>query len=408
MGLKVALLVVCLLTMAAVPATAQLADPLSLAASGVLLPFFSDPAAGFVSVLEIVSPIVPTTSGFSPPFNFTNPMHLVFFQQTCARNDSTTLEETAKQAVAMILGNTVKPLFKDHNGLVAIGRTIQGNDLVPLNWPIHSRTHHIDVKTGKLREWEPIILDTFSTLSAGFTPLVENPGAGGSTGLCTSYGSPPATLVNNGFCWSPLRSAATFVTPQEGSVLKATIYLICPTADIQQGSSSTATTVTPVIPPNVVHNGGVFNPSNGFPRIQNRDGSTGFPFRSVEVGAANPTAVRGRVYDDNEALVVNITVNCTCLTFQPVAGIKPVYATAPTQLIYFNDNKNTVPVWYTELESQNVTSNINQIDSYQQHFSFTGYWGLEIAGTPATLFHRMSNASLDNLSFGTNNPSANR
>jgi len=45
MGLKVALLVVCLLMMAAVPATAQLADPLSLAASGVLLPFFSDGAA---------------------------------------------------------------------------------------------------------------------------------------------------------------------------------------------------------------------------------------------------------------------------------------------------------------------------------------------------------------------------
>src|SRR5262245_43654190 len=58
MGLKVALLVVGLLTMAAVPATAQLADPLSLATSGVLLPFFSDTTAGFVSVLEVVSPVV--------------------------------------------------------------------------------------------------------------------------------------------------------------------------------------------------------------------------------------------------------------------------------------------------------------------------------------------------------------
>ena len=86
MGLKVALLVVCLLTMAAVPATAQLADPLSLAASGVLLPFFSDPAAGFVSVLEVVSPVVPTTTGFSPPFNFTNPIHAVFFNATCTRD----------------------------------------------------------------------------------------------------------------------------------------------------------------------------------------------------------------------------------------------------------------------------------------------------------------------------------
>src|SRR6266849_2243558 len=88
MGLKVALLVVCLLTMAAVPATAQLADPLSLAASGVLLPFFSDAAAGFVSVLEIVSPVVPTQTGFTPPFNFTNPIHAIFFRENCTRDGS--------------------------------------------------------------------------------------------------------------------------------------------------------------------------------------------------------------------------------------------------------------------------------------------------------------------------------
>jgi hypothetical protein len=34
-------------------------------------------------------------------------------------------------------------------------------------------------------------------------------------------------------------------------------------------------------------------------------------------------------------------------------------------------------------------------------FSFTGCWGVEITGQAATLFHRMSSASLDNLSFGT-------
>ena len=43
-----------------------------------------------------------------------------------------------------------------------------------------------------------------------------------------------------------------------------------------------------------------------------------------------------------------------------------------------------------------------------QFFSFTGYWGLEVTGHEATLFHRMSNASLDNLSFGTFNVFANR
>jgi hypothetical protein len=176
MGLKVALLVVCLLTMAAVPATAQLADPLSLAASGVLLPFFSDPAAGFVSVLEVVSPVVPTTTGFSPPFNFTNPIHAVFFNETCVRSKSIADVETAKQAKAYI--TSASPFTLNFNGLAAIGNTLQGNDLIPLNFPLHTRTHWIDAKTGRLRELEPIILDTFLTLAPGFLPLVENPGAG--------------------------------------------------------------------------------------------------------------------------------------------------------------------------------------------------------------------------------------
>jgi len=57
MGLKVALLVVCLLTMAAVPAAAQLADPLSLAAAGVLLPFIDTGATGDVSLKKVAVPI---------------------------------------------------------------------------------------------------------------------------------------------------------------------------------------------------------------------------------------------------------------------------------------------------------------------------------------------------------------
>src|SRR5712692_6129280 len=125
MGLKVALLVVSLLTMAAVPATAQLADPLSLAASGVLLPFFSDPAAGFVSVLEIVSPVVPSS--------FTNPLHVIFFRETCVRDGSIGDLETAKQAKAFV--SSASPLFLNFNGLAAIGLTVQGNDLLPLNFP---------------------------------------------------------------------------------------------------------------------------------------------------------------------------------------------------------------------------------------------------------------------------------
>jgi hypothetical protein len=390
--------------MAAVPATAQLADPLSLAASGVLLPFFSDAAAGFVSVLEIVSPVVPTFIGQSDPNNSTNPLHAVFFQANCARDGSISDVETAKQAKAFI--STASPLTLTFNGLAAIASTVQGNDLLPLFWPLHTRTHWIDAKTGRLREVEPIILDTFLTINPAFGPLVVSNGAGNSIGLC----GPGSTLtnsgftgINNGFCWSPLRSAATFVTPQESASLKASIYLICPTADIQQGSQNLA--VAGGTPPLLLHNGGVFNPGPpaNFPRIQNRDGSTGFPFRSVIDGLAK-TAVRGRIYNDDESGPRDFTTACACVTITAVASIDSIYATAPVNLGAY-----TVPVWYTELEAQSTSSNVNTgVDAFSSFFSFTGYWGLEVTGREGTLFHRMSNASLDNLSFGTSNPFANR
>src|SRR5262245_4761034 len=379
---KVALLVVFFLTMAAVPATAQLADPIQLAASGVLLPFFSDPTAGFVSVFEIASPVVPTTQGFTPPFNFTNPLHAVFFRETCSQDRPAGDVQTAKQAKAYI--SSAQPFLLNFNGLAAIGSTLQGNDLIPLNFPIHSRTHWIDVKTGRLRELEPIILDVFLTLAPGFLPLVENPGAGASIGLCAPGAGVFAGSINNGFCWSPLRSAATFVTPQDSAAIVGSIYLVCPTSDIQ---SPTGT--------------GVFPIAVGFPRIQNRDGTFGFPSRNVVTGN-NATTLRGRIYDDNEVLVRDIQVPCTCLNTTLLKNIDTVYGLPPTNL-----GASTVPVWYTELETQSANPNPVVAGSAQQ-FSFLGYWGIEVTGHESTLFHRMSTASLDNLSFGTFNAFANR
>src|SRR5262245_44462808 len=75
--LTCALLVAALAVTFAGPVSAQLADPNSLASSGVLLPFFSDPAAGHVSIFEITSPVVQTVIGINL-FNLTNPLHMVF------------------------------------------------------------------------------------------------------------------------------------------------------------------------------------------------------------------------------------------------------------------------------------------------------------------------------------------
>jgi len=366
--LLVGLLVVGVTWGAAAPASAQLADPLSLAASGVLLPFFSDPAAGFVSVLEIASPIVPSS--------FTNPIHAVFFRESCVRSSSASDLLTPKQAKAFI--SNASPLLLNFNGLAAIASTVQGNDLVPLNFPLHTRTHWIDTKTGRVRELEPIILDSFLTLNPLFQPLVENPGAGGSVGLCDrGAGVFGTSMASNGFCWSPLRSAATFVTPQESASLRASIYLICPTSDIQSRSGT-----------------GVFAEAAGFPRMLNRHGAGGFPERALFTGTS-VTALWGRIYDDNEDLVRDILVPCACLTSTPVLNVDSVYALPPTNL-----GGHTVPVWYTELEARHDFSNILN-PTLNPSFTFTGYWGLDIAGRAAPLFHRMSSASLDNLSFGT-------
>lgn len=388
MGLKVGLLVVCLLMAAAVPANAQLADPLSLAASGVLLPFFSDGAAGFVSVFEISSPVVPTVIGNNFPFDFTNPIHAVFFTATCARNGSIGDEHTSKQAKTYI--SSASPLLLTFNGLAAIAATINGNDLVPLNFPIHSRTHWIDVKTGRLRELEPINLDNFLQLNAAFLPLVVNFGAGASIGLCVAGPTTPPLVASpfngtsNGFCWNPLRSAATFVTPQESAAIHASIILICPRSSIQSNTGGGIFAVTATAT------------SGGFPRLVNRDGSFGFNSSQVITGNS-VSRLRGRIFDDNEVLMRDIEVPCDCLTNTPILNIDTIYSLPPTNL-----GAHTVPVWYTELESTAQTADAITPDP-AQHNSFTGYWNLEVTGQAGTLFHRLSNASLDNLSNGTSN-----
>jgi hypothetical protein len=367
---KVVLLVVCLSMTAAAPATAQLGDPLSLAASGVLLPFFSDPADGFVSIFELTSPVVPTGVGNISPFDFTNPLHAVFFTATCARNGSVADEFTAKQAKAFI--SSAPTFLLNFNGLAAIAASPNGNDLLGRTFPFHSRVHWIDVKTGRLRELEPITVATFLSLDAAFLPLVVNLGAGASIAL------PPP------FVWNPLRSAATFTTPQESASLKASVYLICPRDTIQSPTG-----------------GGVFSVP-AFPQLVNRDGSFGFLGAHVVTGQS-VARLRARIYDDNETLVRDTEVPCDCLTAKTVLELDGVYSLPPTNL-----GAHTVPVWYTELESTAQTNNAIELGSVLQHNSFTGYWGLEVAGHEGTLFHRMSNASLDNLSNATSNAFGNR
>jgi hypothetical protein len=139
-----------------------------------------------------------------------------------------------------------------------------------------------------------------------------------------------------------------------------------------------------------------------FPPLVNRDGSLGFQ-GSNPITGDSVARLRGRIYDDSEAVARDTEIPCDCLTARALLDVDRVYATSPTNL-----GAGTVPVWYTELESTAQAGDSSFLDNPPAYNSFTGYWGLEVAGRSATLFHRMSNASLDNLSTGTANPFGNR
>lgn len=99
--LTVALLVVGL---AAVPVSAQFVDPLTLASSAAILPFFSDTSAGFISVFEISSPVVQVAVQTNPPKVPINPLHFIFYSSTCSPTSSPTFESSALRPGLPALG----------------------------------------------------------------------------------------------------------------------------------------------------------------------------------------------------------------------------------------------------------------------------------------------------------------
>ena len=183
--LIVGLMVGGLLAMAA-PAIAQVADPLTLAASGVLMPFFG--GSGNISLLEVASPVCGNPG-----------LHMFFFDTACNRvGDSVGLPETTND-VAILNTSLVVPGV---SGLIAIAQADpSGFELRPLDNPIHSRVYWLNAVTGRNRVLEPITLDT-----AGFAGAVT---------------------------WNPLRTAATFFAPLEGGAVTTTVYFICPRSTIQ-------------------------------------------------------------------------------------------------------------------------------------------------------------------------------
>jgi hypothetical protein len=169
-------------------------DPLTLAASGVLIPYVT--AGGTVALLEVASPVS------------NNPnLHMQFFDAGCnivgpSVGMPLTTNDIAFQPVGVAQGGTVP---NGVNGLVAISAVgPDGFTNQPLDNPIHSRMYLFNPSDGTSRVLEPVILDT-----------AEFPGD-------------PHT-------WSPMRTAVTFFSPLVTASVHTHLLLVCPDSNIQGG-----------------------------------------------------------------------------------------------------------------------------------------------------------------------------
>ncbi len=320
-------------------ATAQLAnqggigDPLSLAASGVLIPFQTGAAGGLVALVEVASPVA------------SNPnLHMMFFNNTCARiGDSVFTPHTVNDISFTDPGAFVSA---GSQGLVAIAKSdISNLFLIPLQAPIHSRVYQFNPSDGRSRVFEPITLDT-AEFGIAFSSDGRN-------------------------TWNPLRTAATFFAPKQDAVIQTQLTLVCPRTSIM-GTAGAAFGST------------IHDTSNN--PISQSFSDTGFPVIRDPFKAASVTNdMRGIMYNTDEVPITDISFTCDCLTADlPISNISPLYGTSAL----------AVNGTYTEIQVLVGNSTNGSSTLSTQRGSFTGYRGVFAVGSPLNnFFGRLSNGS---------------
>ena len=336
-------------------------DPLTLAASGVLIPFVLS-STGDVSILEIATPVGQNglnRTGINPDANTPtgNSVHIVFFDASCVRTQSMGIDMTQNDIALIDFRGFLAQTASVAPGLAAVAQLGgSGFELLPLANPIHTRMYWFNVTAGALRHAriiEPIILDAWDNTE------------------------PNLNLAN----WSPLRTAATFFAPLDVNPLRTTLHLVCPISSIQ-GSSSTSDV------------SGIF-PAVAFPLFQAPGNTTrtGFPGAygpaaiavNTSSGAGATANLRARVYDTNEHFVNDVQVPCSCWTVLSLVSISSLYANgAPAPNGVGPDGS------YTEME---INGGTDTADS-----AFTGYRLLTI-GAPGTpeFWNRLSNGARSSI-----------
>jgi hypothetical protein len=240
-------------------------DPVGLITSGAVLPFLGEGTVAGGTGLSFLELLAPVDA---------TTVHMFLFDANCVRNGPSVNVELTPNDVALFRIDTIGPPI----GLVTAAQADTGGFTL-LPWipqsgqAIAARTLWANSNGNFVRVIDPIALATLDD--------VVPTGTGG---------------------WHPMRTAAAFFAPFEGGGLHTTMYFVCPNANIQR---------------HVPSNGGALSPSNGFPII--------FPSLQA-VGATTP--LRVRVYDDDEALLRDVTSTCSCLTTRKVTDLDPVYASA--------------------------------------------------------------------------------
>jgi hypothetical protein len=297
---------------------------LTLAASGVIVPYIT--SGGFITLLEVASPVADNPN-----------LHMEFFDASCDRVPPSVGLPLTTNDIAFLNLPAQVPTVAGNEGLITISG-VQPDGFTPklLENPVHARAYVFDASDGTSRVLEPIILDT------------------------AEWGLTSGVRFHT---WSPLRTAATFFSPQQTSVVQTRLWLICPRANIQGAD------------------GAYFNPG-GTP-------DTNFPvFEVSENGAVNFTfpvdahILRARVYDTNEGFLRNLVpIPCSCFTRISLAD--PTFV--PGGDIYTQQVGGT----YTELEE--VPGNPAGDNSSS---AFTGYRSVFTVNSPLNnFFGRLSNGS---------------
>jgi hypothetical protein len=322
--------------MAQLPNQGGIGDPLTLAASGVLIPYITGTTGGTVALIELSSPIGPNSNA-----------HMLFYDANCARVGNSVGLPLTENDIAFQDVTKVLPLGT--SGLVAIaGVETSGFTLKPLTNPIHSRVYLFDASNSRSRVFEPIVIDT------------------------GEFGVPS----NNSHLWSPLRTAATFYAPLETATIQTQLTLVCPRSTIQGDLTVAAIPDDPNTPGDeskpgksqAAFGGGIAtdNFSNtGFPMISP-------PFRK----AVAATDMRARIYDTGEVFKRDVNFTCDCLTADlSVTILSSFYADAPEASLGT----------YTEVETTPKTPEVG---------SFTGYRAVFAVGSPLNNFSgRLSNGN---------------